>query len=102
MIGRYSMQNMLRSYGKHHHDTYTKDTKGCNCGCNDDVIDIDRNVLMLLIFMALALWVWALIAVVQFWNKLPDWAKIISLITLLTDSGGPIITLLVVYFSKSD
>lgn len=101
MIGRYSMQNMLKSYGKHS-DNYTKDTKGCDCGCNVDTLDINRNVLMLLIFMFLILWVWAVIAVVTYWNKLPDWAKIISLITLLTDSGGPIITLLVVYFSKSE
>ena len=50
----------------------------------------------------LAIWIWALVVTIQFWNFIPTWAKVIALIGLFTGVGGPVLTLIVVYASKSN
>jgi len=49
----------------------------------------------------LAIWIWALIVTIKFWNFIPVWARVIALIGLFTGVGGPVLTLIVVYASKS-
>jgi len=57
---------------------------------------------LLCILLGLAIWIWALIALVNFWSKLPIWAQVIGILGLLMPAGGPIITLIVVYVAKNN
>jgi len=50
----------------------------------------------------LAIWIWALVVTIQFWHFIPVWAKVLALVGLLTGVGGPVLTLIVVYASKSN
>ena len=57
--------------------------------------------LFLIIFaIALAIWIWALVALIQNWNRLSDLVKIIALVTLL-GVGGPVVTLIIVYSMRN-
>lgn len=58
---------------------------------------------MALLLLGLAIWIWALVAVIKFWGVLPTWAKVVGLLGLfhVIPGFGPVITLIVVYASKS-
>ena len=51
--------------------------------------------------VSLALWIWALVAIIKFWNYMPTWARVVSLLALLAGIGGPVVSLIVVYASKT-
>ena len=55
-------------------------------------------VLLVLLF----LWLWALYALIRYWAVIPLWAKLIGIIGLCSYAiGGPVISLIVIYASRS-
>jgi hypothetical protein len=49
-------------------------------------------------YAMLILWVWGLLALIEFWDKLYDWAQILSVVALVTGAGP--ISLLITYSSR--
>jgi hypothetical protein len=53
------------------------------------------------LLISIGLWIWALWAVIHYWDKLPDWARIIGILGLLPIiPGGVIASLISVYVGK--
>ena len=71
--------------------------------------------LVLYIVLLMTLWIWALVVTIKYWKEISLWAKIIAILGLLfnisisislskgaiTTGSGSLITLLVVYISRS-
>ena len=55
---------------------------------------------IILLLLSLFIWIWALMVLIRYWDILPDWAKIVGLLSILGPLGGPIVTLIVVYVAK--
>lgn len=72
---------------------------------NDNAASILGVSVMMFIFiflLALALWIFAIYATIKYWKFLPTFAQVVSILGLIPGiPGGPIITLVVVYASKS-
>ena len=114
MIEKYSIHNIIKEWTNNKDlQAYIKGQKkeNYNNHSNDDedssscrkVMGIEFNLFILLSLLVIILWGFAIWSIWRYWNVLPEWAKIVGLITLLSpNSGGPLITLLVVYFSKED
>ena len=115
MIGKYSLFNLLKEYKENKTviDSYMKNQKVENFDDPQiDILTVDENtaksflglsigVFVLLLLASLGIWIWAIVVTVKFWNKIPDWAKVLAIIGLVTGIGGPVMTLIVVYVSKS-
>ena len=56
--------------------------------------------IVILLLLSLFIWIWALMVLIRYWDILPDWAKIVGLLSILGVLGGPIVTLIVVYVVK--
>jgi hypothetical protein len=54
----------------------------------------------ILIFVSLAIWLVAIYMIIANWNNLEDWAKVISILGLLTGFVGPIVTIIIVIVGK--
>jgi hypothetical protein len=55
---------------------------------------------LILFLIATAIWIWAIVSLIKYWSVLPDWAKIVGILSILGILGGPIVTLIVVYIAK--
>jgi hypothetical protein len=53
--------------------------------------------LLFITLITLAITVWALYSIIKFWDKIPQWAKVLGIIGLLC---FPLLTIVVVYASK--
>ncbi len=58
--------------------------------------------LFFLFFIGFVIWIWALFVTLKYWNEIPVWARIISLVCLVSGIGGPIVSIIVVYVAKDD
>ena len=94
----YIKGNKFEGYRYGHHGNDESSSSSCQ-----KIMGLDLSLFILVSIVVLLVWVFAFWSVWKFWDKLPEWAKIVSLIFLLSpSSGGPLLTLLVVYFSKND
>lgn len=67
------------------------------------ILGFGIGIFILVALVVVVLWFWALYATIKFWNLLPAWARVVSVIGLLTGwmyGVGTLITLIVVYASK--
>jgi hypothetical protein len=118
MIEKYSLHNIIKEwknnkdlhsyirgqkiekYKNHMDDDYDYEDIDSSC---KKVMGLELNLFILISLLVIIIWGFAIWSIWRYWNVLPEWAKIVGLITLLSpNSGGPLITLLVVYFSKED
>jgi len=68
---------------------------------DNTILGFSIGIFLLLLLITFAIWIWAVVILVKYWNKLPDWAKVLGLIGVLPVlPGGPIMTLIVVYIGK--
>ena len=87
----YIKGNKIEGY-KHHDES---------SGSCSKVMGVDFRLFILLSIVVIVIWIFTVWSMWQYWEELPEWAKIVSLIFLLSPrSGGPLLALLIVYFSK--
>ena len=77
----------------------TIDTTTINTGMN--ILGFGIGLFLVLLLVSLVIWVWALYALIKFWNNISDIVKILGILALLTGVGGPILTLILVYATKT-
>jgi hypothetical protein len=78
--------------------TFTESYKEMN---QPNVSDYARFFFILLVVL-LVVWLWALYALIRYWSVIPLWAKLIGIIGLCSYAlGGPVISLIVIYASRS-
>lgn len=102
-IGDYNIFNVLSEFNKHRYILQAKIKGETIEGYSDPGNSgaFFTSILgILIIVLALALWIWALIVTIKYFNVLPVWAQILSILGLV-GFGGPILTLIVVYIGKS-
>ena len=68
---------------------------------NTTVSSLPIGTFIAIFAFLLAIWIWALVVTIQFWHFIPVWTRVTALIGLFTGVGGPVLTLIVVYASKS-
>lgn len=66
------------------------------------IMEMEVEMFLLFSVLVMTVWVWAVIVLIQYWDKLPSWAKVAGLLSLLTEYGGPVVTLIIVYIAKED
>jgi hypothetical protein len=65
------------------------------------ILGMSLAVFLALLLITLALWIWALVYLIQNFDKLQTWAKVIGILGLIPQTPlGPIITLVVVKFGR--
>jgi hypothetical protein len=67
---------------------------------SDDDIDVSDATIITMIALFLFIFIYALYLTIVFWDVLEPWAKVLALIGLFTDIGGPVMTIIVVYISS--
>jgi hypothetical protein len=100
--GNYNIFNVLSEFNKQKHTLITK-LKGQSIeGYSDDdpAPFFGTFFGILIIIIALAIWIWALVITIKYFNIIPIWAQILSVLGLF-GIGGPILTILVVYIGKN-
>jgi hypothetical protein len=115
MEGKYSFFNMLKIYRDNREEitAYFKGqpVEGFHSNHHNSNHNNDSNtfaafggiaLFMVFLLIAAGIWIWALVVTVKYWNILPVWAQIISVIGLLPTGVGPIISLIVVYIGKAN
>jgi len=65
------------------------------------VLGVTTFVISVGLLVSLAMWIWALVVTIKYWNVLPQWAQVFSVLGLLpVIPGGQIVSLVVVYVGK--
>jgi hypothetical protein len=106
MIGKYSMMNMLKTYGNNKPliDAYLFGSSVERLNDDDEndskVDGLTIGIFISLFVISFAVWIWALIVTMKYWESLPQWALVLAVIGLVTGFGGPVMTLIVVYMTK--
>ena len=103
--GDHNIFNVLSQFNKHKYILHAK-MKGHSIeGFTDDSTKDSESFFtsiggIIIITISLILWILALIVTIKYFNSLPVWAQILSILGLV-GFGGPFLTLIVVYIAKS-
>ena len=106
MFGKYSVNNLICEFVQNKDKIHAFATGKCiesYNGNNEDankILGLSIGLFLIIFAIALAIWIWALVALIQNWNRLSDLVKIIALVTLL-GVGGPVVTLIIVYSMRN-
>ena len=106
MFGKYSVNNLICEFVQNKDKIHAFATGKCiesYNGNNEDankILGLSIGLFLIIFAIALAIWIWALVALIQNWNRLSDLVKIIALVTLL-GVGGPVVTLIIVYVMRN-
>lgn len=65
-----------------------------------DIAGTTIAFIILVIITSIGLWIWALVVTIKYFDVLPAWAKVLSVLGLIGPVGGPILTLIAVYAGK--
>ena len=104
-IHQFTLYHFLNEYNQNR-EIIDANLNGNTVECFTDSVNTTVSSLPIGTFIAifafiLAIWIWALVVTIQFWHFIPVWARVTALIGLFTGVGGPVLTLIVVYVSKS-
>ena len=106
MLLKYSLFELLKEHNKNKKSIHAK-LKGetiegyTDSGDTAKILGLSVIPFLIVLLISLVIWIWALVATVKYWNQLPEWAKVISILGILPIlPGGPIVTLVVVYIAK--
>lgn len=104
MLQKYSAFNMLNEFQKNrpmiHAYLNGKSIENYSYN-NNTLLGMSVANFMIAFVIVIGIWIWALIELVVNWPKLPIWAKFLGFIGLFLGVGGPVMTLVVVYLTKS-
>lgn len=105
-LHQFTLVYFLNEYQQNHEiiEAYLKGetVEGFTDAVNTTVSNMPIGTFIAIFAFILAIWIWALIVTIQFWHFIPVWARVMALIGLFTGVGGPVLTLIVVYASKSN
>jgi len=78
-------------------ENYGKEDQKVNQDQKEAILGMTVAVFMTVLLIVMALWITALVLLVNNWNKLQDWAKVLGVIGVLPMlPGGPLLTIIVV------
>jgi hypothetical protein len=109
MIGQYNLHNLINSYTdnkdmiKEHFkykDTLTTPTE--LPVDNSRILGLTVELFIFLLILSIAIWITAFVLLIKNWKKLSGIVLFFALLTLFTNIGGPIITILLIYLFKKD
>ncbi len=105
MESKYTIANLAKEFRENKSliEAYFKrQSVECYGDGNSTIMGIGVAAFMIVFIIGLAIWIWAVVSLVKYWKVLPDWARIVGLISLfpILPIGGPIVTLIVVYIAK--
>ena len=64
---------------------------------NTAILGMTLEIFLLFFIISLVLWICGLVLLINNWNIIPDWAKVVGVLGLLPIiPGGPIVTIVVV------
>ena len=78
-----------------------KSIEGYTDSDSKTISGVSIGIFIFILLIVITLWIWGLVVTIKYWDFIPTWAKVLALIGLLTGIGGPALTLIVVYISKS-
>jgi hypothetical protein len=102
LFGKYSMVNMCKEFNENKPliESYFKNRSIEGYDDEDTkIMGLGIFAFIVLLLVGLAIWIWALMSLMKYWQVLPDWAKVLGLLSLI--GGAPFITLIVVYIAKN-
>ena len=92
----YSLLDVIQAYNSHNE-------KKENYGDSDSkkILGFTAGIFMVVLVLSVVIYIWAVIALIQNWNRLPDWAKIVGALGVIPAIPlGPVVTLIVVYAAR--
>lgn len=100
----YSLASLLQEYSKNkeiiHAYMQNKTVEGYE-DPNTTASYIGVGVFIAILIVSLIIWIWALVVTIKYWDHLPVWARVVSVLGLIPIiPGGPIVTLVVVYIAR--
>ena len=66
---------------------------------NNSLAGMAVGTFIVITILVLILWAWAVTDTIRYWNDIPDWAKIVAILGLVTGIG-PAVTLIVIHVTK--
>jgi uncharacterized protein YqhQ len=102
----YSLASLLQEYSKNkeiiHAYMQNKTVEGYEDSDSDTTVAyIGVGVFIAILIVSLIIWIWALVVTIKYWDHLPAWARVVSVLGLIPIiPGGPIVTLVVVYIAR--
>lgn len=106
----FSLTELYKAYNENKVaiDAYIKNKPVENYGDDNNTVSIlgmtiGFGVFLLIVFIYLVFYIWAIFALVQNWDNMPDFAKWLGLAALVIPfiPGGPVLTLILVYATKT-
>ena len=65
------------------------------------ILGLSIGFFLLLLAVSIGIWIWAIVALIKYWDRLPDWAKVLGVLGLIPAVPlGPVVTLICVYVAK--
>ena len=65
------------------------------------ILGLSIGFFLLLIAVSIGIWIWAIVVLIKYWDRLPDWAKVLGVLGLIPAVPlGPVVTLICVYVAK--
>lgn len=66
------------------------------------ILGLSIGFFLLLLLVSIGIWIWAIVVLIKYWNRLPDWAKVLGVLGLIPAVPlGPVVTLICVYVAKT-
>lgn len=106
MYGKYSLPNLIKAYNENkdlinaHLKGMTIENYGTGNTSEATILGLGIGSFALLCVFSLILWIWAVVILIENWNKMPLWAAIVGLLAIFTGIGGPILTIILVYATR--
>ena len=103
----YSLIELFKAYKDNKHiinayfnnksiEGYSRDSTDINVN-NTAILGMTLELFLVFFIISLVLWICALVLLINNWNIIPDWAKIVGVLGVLPIiPGGPIITIVII------
>ncbi len=103
MIGKYSLSNLFEAYNRKKDiiNAYVRGDVIENYNEGDKILGLEMSAFLILFIISLAIWIIALVLLIKYWKVIPDWAKVLGVIGIISTIGGPIMTIIVVLIAKN-
>ena len=99
MIGKYSLINLFEAYNREKDmiNAYVRGDLIENYNRTEKILGLEMSAFLMLFIISLAVWIFALVLLIKYWKNIPEWAKVLGVIGIISTVGGPIMTIIVVF-----
>ena len=105
MIEKINVFSMLNEYQKHkpmiHAYLRGDSIENYDDENNTALFGMSVGIFLFVFIITTVVWIWALVTLINNWNTLETWAKILGIIGLFLGIGGPIMTLVVSHLGQA-